>query len=47
MALTADLKDELSRLEIGKSALRVAELSTILRFAGGLHLISGRVAIEV
>lgn len=47
MALTADLKDELSRIDLGKSSLRVAELSTILRFAGGLHLISGRVAIEV
>ena len=47
MALTADLKDELSRLEINKSAVRVAELSTILRFSGGLHLISGRVAVEV
>ncbi|AOY56090.1 DNA-binding protein WhiA [Candidatus Rhodoluna planktonica] len=47
MALTADVKDELARLELNKSANRVAELSTILRFAGGLHLISGRVAIEV
>ncbi|WP_296633085.1 DNA-binding protein WhiA [Rhodoluna sp.] len=47
MALTADLKDELARLEINKSAVRVAELSTILRFSGGLHLISGRVAVEV
>jgi DNA-binding protein WhiA len=27
--------------------VRVAELSTILRFSGGLHLISGRIAIEV
>ncbi|WP_138315480.1 DNA-binding protein WhiA [Rhodoluna limnophila] len=47
MALTADLKDELARLEIGKNSVRVAELSTILRFSGGLHLISGRVAVEV
>ena len=47
MALTADLKDELSRLEITKSAVRLAELATILRFSGGLHLISGRVAVEV
>ena len=47
MALTGDLKDELSRLEIGKNAVRVAELSTILRFSGGLHLISGKVAVEV
>lgn len=47
MALTADLKDELARLEIKKSSVRVAELSTILRFCGGLHLIAGKVAIEV
>ena len=47
MALTADLKDELARLEIGKNSVRVAELSTILRFSGGLHLISVRVAVEV
>jgi DNA-binding protein WhiA len=47
MALTADLKDELARIDINKNAVRVAELSTILRFSGGLHLISGKVAVEV
>jgi len=47
MALTADVKDELARVEVTKSSVRVAELSTILRFSGGLHLISGRIAIEV
>jgi DNA-binding protein WhiA len=47
MALTADLKDELSRIDVNKNAVRVAELSTILRFSGGLHLISGKVAVEV
>lgn len=47
MALTSDLKDELARLDINKNSVRVAELSTILRFSGGLHLISGRVAVEV
>ncbi len=47
MALTAEVKDELARIEVTKSNVRVAELSTILRFAGGLHLISGRIAIEV
>ena len=47
MALTADLKDELARVEVGKSAVRAAELATILRFAGGLHLISGKIVIEV
>ena len=47
MALTADVKDESARIEVTKSSVRVAELSTILRFSGGLHLISGRIAIEV
>ena len=47
MALTADVKDELARIEVTKSSVRVAELSTILRFSGGLPLISGRIAIEV
>lgn len=47
MALTADVKDELAQLTVTKTDLRAAELATILRFAGGLHLISGRVAVEV
>ncbi|MEY4367770.1 MAG: hypothetical protein RLZ28_1185 [Actinomycetota bacterium] len=46
MALTSDVKDELARIEITKSAVRAAELSTILRFCGGLHLIAGRIVIE-
>lgn len=47
MALTAEVKDELARIEIAKNNVRVAELSTILRFAGGLHLVGGKIAIEV
>ena len=46
MALTADVKDELAQIEVGKTTVRAAELATILRFAGGLHLISGRIAVE-
>jgi DNA-binding protein WhiA len=46
MALTAQVKDELSRLEITKSCCRKAEVSSMLRFAGGLHIISGRIVIE-
>ena len=46
MALTADVKDELARLEVSKTTVRAAELATILRFSGGLHLISGRIAVE-
>ena len=46
MALTADVKDELARIDISKTTVRAAELATILRFSGGLHLISGRIAVE-
>lgn len=47
MALTAEVKDELARIGVTKSNARVAELSAILRFAGGLHLVAGKIAIEV
>lgn len=47
MSLTDRLKSELLALPAGSTALRAAELATLLRFAGGLHLISGRIAVEV
>jgi hypothetical protein len=47
VALTAEVKHELAQLAVTKTTVRAAELATILRFAGGLHLISGRVAVEV
>lgn len=47
MALTQAIKEELARAPLGKGLERAAELATILRFCGGLHLISGRIAIEV
>ncbi|GAA3745285.1 DNA-binding protein WhiA [Leifsonia bigeumensis] len=46
MALTADVKEELAKVESSKTTVRAAELATILRFSGGLHLISGRIAVE-
>jgi len=46
VALTAEVKDELARIQLGKTTERAAELATILRFSGGLHLISGRIAVE-
>jgi len=46
LALTTDVKDELARVEVSKTTVRAAELATILRFSGGLHLISGRIAVE-
>lgn len=47
MAMTSAVKDELSRVEITKTCCRKAEVSTILRFASGLHLVAGQIVIEV
>ncbi|WP_137121617.1 DNA-binding protein WhiA [Segeticoccus rhizosphaerae] len=46
MAMTARVKDELSRLQVTKTCCRKAEVSATLRFAGGLHIIGGRIVIE-
>ncbi len=46
MALTADVKAELVRLRDPRPSARIAEVTTILRFAGGLHSIAGRMAVE-
>ena len=46
MAMTAAVKDELSRLQISKPCCRKAEVSALLRFAGGLHLVGGHIVVE-
>lgn len=46
MAMTAQVKDELSRLGVARPCCRKAEVATVLRFAGGLHLVSGKIVIE-
>lgn len=46
MAMTPAVKDEISRLPVTRTCCRKAEVSAILRFAGGLHLVSGRIVIE-
>lgn len=46
MALTAQVKDELARHPVDKVSCRKAEVSAMLRFAGGLHIISGRIVVE-
>jgi len=46
MAMTASVKDELSRLPVAKTCCRKAEISSLLRFAGGLHIVGGRVVVE-
>lgn len=47
MSTTVDVKNELVLVRPETTGERIAELTTILRFAGGLHTISGRIALEV
>lgn len=46
MAMTAQVKSELASTTITKSCCRKAEVSSILRFSGGLHIVSGRIVVE-
>ncbi|HSI92367.1 MAG TPA: DNA-binding protein WhiA [Jiangellaceae bacterium] len=46
MALTASVKDELARLEVTRPCCRKAEVASLLRFAGGLHIVNGRIVVE-
>jgi len=46
MAMTAAVKDELAHLTITRPCCRKAEVSSMLRFAGGLHIVSGRIVVE-
>jgi DNA-binding protein WhiA len=46
MAMTASVKDELSRVTVPKLAARKSEMATMLRFAGALHLVGGHIIIE-
>lgn len=46
MPPTADVKTELAAVRDPRPTARVAELTAVLRFSGGLHSIAGRVAVE-
>ncbi len=46
MAMTSAVKDELSRVEVTRQSARKAEVATMLRFAGALHLVAGHIVIE-
>ena len=46
MAMTAAVKDELSRLAVTKPCCRKAEVASVFRYGGSLHIVSGRIAIE-
>nr|WP_237467273.1 DNA-binding protein WhiA [Leucobacter chromiireducens] len=43
---TQEVKSELVRFPVQRTGERIAEVATILRLAGGLHTISGRIALE-
>jgi len=45
--MTADVKDELARLEPAETHCRKAEVSALLRIGGAIHLISGKIVVEV
>lgn len=47
MSLTTRVKDELVAVSDSSAGVRVAEISTILRFAGVMHAVSGKFAIDV
>jgi DNA-binding protein WhiA len=47
MSLTTTVKDEVLGLADAPPSTRLAELTTMLRFGGGLHLVGGKLAVEV
>ena len=46
MAMTAQVKAELAGTQVTKTCCRKSEVSSLLRFAGGLHIVSGRIVVE-
>jgi DNA-binding protein WhiA len=46
VSLTADVKAELTAVRDPRPTARIAELTSLLRFSGGLHSIANRVAVE-
>ncbi|MBA2639694.1 MAG: DNA-binding protein WhiA [Nocardioidaceae bacterium] len=46
MAMTAQVKAELANTSVTKSCCRKSEVSSTLRFAGGLHIVAGRIVVE-
>jgi DNA-binding protein WhiA len=44
--MTAQVKAELASTHVTKACCRKSEVSSMLRFAGGLHIVSGRIVVE-
>lgn len=47
MSLTTRVKDELVSVNDPSPSQRIAEIATVLRFAGVMHLVSGKLAIDI
>ncbi|MGI8577782.1 MAG: DNA-binding protein WhiA [Nocardioidaceae bacterium] len=46
MAMTTQVKAELANTQVTKACCRKSEASSMLRFAGGLHIQGGRIVVE-
>lgn len=46
MALTQQVKAELATVRVVKPETRAVEVASMVRFSGGLHLVSGRIIVE-
>ncbi len=46
MAMTPQLKSELGTIPVSRACCRRSEVASTLRFAGGLHIVSGQIVIE-
>lgn len=46
VALTQQVKAELATVRVVKPETRAVEVASMLRFSGGLHLVSGRIIVE-
>ena len=46
MAMTQQVKAELATIPVAKPCCRRAEVASMLRFAGGIHIVSGCIVIE-
>jgi len=46
MAMTAQVKAELAAIPVTKACCRKSEVASTLRFAGGLHIVAGRIVVE-
>jgi DNA-binding protein WhiA len=47
MSLTTTVKDEVLGLPDAAPSTRLVELTTLLRFGGGLHVVGGKLAVEI